>query len=91
MKLKGARVKQLKRQNKQEVEITRRDKMMSKLKTLPEMRDFPAEDSYVPDPNIDSYKGGADEFGIEEGEITLGQSERMVTKAKARLTCLKNI
>ena len=86
MKLKGARAKQLKRQNKQVGEITRRAKMMSKLKTLPEMRDFPAEGSYVPDPNIDSYKGGADEFGIEEGEITIEQSERMVTKSKARLT-----
>ncbi|XP_022298722.2 uncharacterized protein LOC111107687 [Crassostrea virginica] len=86
MKLKGARAKQLKRQNKQVGEITRRAKMMSKLKTLPEMRDFPAEGSYVPDPNIDSYKGGADGFGIEEGEITIEQSERMVTKSKARLT-----
>ena len=86
MKLKGARAKQLKKQNKQVGEITRRAKMMSKLETLPEIRDFPAEGSYVPDPNIDSYKGGADEFGIEEGEITMEQSERMVTKAKARLT-----
>ena len=75
MKLKGARAKQLKKQNKQVGEITRRAKMMSKLKTLPEMRDFPAEDSFNPDPNIDSYKGGADEFGIEEGEITIEQSE----------------
>nr|XP_022298722.1 uncharacterized protein LOC111107687 [Crassostrea virginica] len=86
MKLKGARAKQLKKHKKQVGEINRRAKMMSKLQTLPQMRDFPAEGSYVPDPNIDSYEGGADGLEIEEGAITIEQSERMVTKSKARLT-----
>lgn len=86
MKLKGARAKQLKRNDKQVGEITRRAKMMSKLRTLPEMRDFPAEGAYVADPNIDSYKGGAAGFDIDEGEISRDQAERMVIKSKARMT-----
>lgn len=86
MKLKGARAKQLKRNNKQVGEITRRAKMMSKLKTLPEMRDFPEEGAYVPDINIDLYKAGAAGFDIDEGEITCDQAERMVIKSKARMT-----
>lgn len=86
MKVKGARAKQLTRNNKQVGEITRRAKMMSKLKTLPQMRDFPAEGAYVPDANIDSYKGGAAGFDIDEGEITREQAERMVIKSKARMT-----
>lgn len=86
MKLKGARAKQLTRNNKQVGEMTRRAKMMSKLKTLPEMREFPAEGAYVPDPNIDSYKGGTAGFDIDEGEITREQAERMVIKSKARMT-----
>lgn len=86
MKLKGARAKQLKKNNKQVGDITRRAKMMSKLRTLPEMRDFPAEGAYVPDPNIDSHKGGTTGFDIDEGEITREQAERMVIKSKARMT-----
>lgn len=86
MKLKGVRAKQLKSNNKQVSEITRRAKMMSKLRTLPEMRDFPAEGAYVPDPNIDSYEGGTAGFDIDEGEITREQAERMVIKSKARMT-----
>lgn len=83
MKLKGARAKQLTRNNKQVGEITRRAKMMSKLRTLPEMRDFPVEGAYMPDPSIDSYKGG---FDVDEGEITRDQAVRMVVKSKARMT-----
>lgn len=86
MKDKGARAKQLTRNKKQVGDITRRAKMMSKLKTLPQMRDFPAEGAYVPDANIDSYKGGAAGFDIDEGEITREQAERMVIKSKARIT-----
>lgn len=83
MKLKGARAKQLKKTNKQVGEINRRAKMMSKLRTLPEMRDFPAEGAYVPDSSIDSYIGG---FDIGESEVTHEQAERMVIKSKARKT-----
>jgi hypothetical protein len=86
MKLKGARAKQLKRNNKQVGEMTRRAKMMSKLRTLPEMKNFPAEGAYTPDPDIDSFTGGAGEFDIGEGEITREQAERMVIKSKARMT-----
>lgn len=86
MKLKGARAKQLKRNNKQVGEMTRRAKMMSKLQTLQEMKNFPAEGAYTPDPNIDSYRGGAEEFDIGEGEITREQAGRMVIKSKARMT-----
>lgn len=85
MKVKGARAKHLTRNNKQVGEITRRAKMMSKLKTLPQMRDFPAEGAYAPDANIDSYKGGAAGFDIDEGETTRKQAERMVIKSKARI------
>lgn len=83
MKLEGARAKQFKKNNKQVGEINRRAKMMAKLRTLSEMRDFPAEGAYVPDPSIDSYRGG---FDIDESEITHEQAERMVIKSKARMT-----
>lgn len=86
MEVKGARAKQLTKNNKQVGEINRRAKMMSKLTTLPQMRDFPAEGAYVPDANIDFYKGGSAGFDIDEGEITREQAERMVIKAKARIT-----
>lgn len=86
MNLEGARAKQLKRNTKQVGEINRRAKMMSKLRTLPEMRDFPAEGAYKPDPNIDSYKGVSEEFDIDESKITPEQAERMVVKCKARMT-----
>lgn len=84
MKLKGARAKQLKR-NKQVGEITRRAKMMSKLRTLPEMRDFPAEGSYLSDPDIDFLKAGTEKIDIDEGEITDDQTERMTKKSLARM------
>nr|XP_034308119.1 alpha-protein kinase vwkA-like [Crassostrea gigas] len=84
MKLKGARAKQLKR-NKQVGEITRRAKMMSKLQTLHEMRDFPAEGSYLSDPDIDFLKAGTEKIDIDEGEITDDQSERMTKKSLARM------
>lgn len=84
MKLAGARAKQLKRENKPVGEITRRAKLMSKLQTLPKMRDFPEEGAYDPGPDIDIYKGGPGDFDIEEEEITCEQIERMVIKSKAR-------
>lgn len=84
MKLAGARAKQLKRENKPVGEITRRAKLMSKLQTLPKMRDFPEEGAYDPGPDIDICKGGPGDFDIEEEEITCEQIERMVIKSKAR-------
>jgi hypothetical protein len=50
------------------------------------MKNFPAEGAYTPDPDIDSFTGGAGEFDIGEGEITREQAERMVIKSKARMT-----
>lgn len=84
MKLKGARAKQLKR-NKQVGEITRRAKMMSKLGTLHEMRDFPAEGSYLSDADIDFLKAETEKIDIDEGEITDYQTERMTKKSLARM------
>lgn len=86
MKLKGARAIQIKRKNKQVGEISRRAKIMSKLRTFPDMRDFPAEGAYITDPNIDSYKGETEDFDINEDEITYEQAERMVIRSRARMT-----
>lgn len=86
MKLKGARAIQIKRKNKQVGEISRRAKIMSKLRTFPDMRDFPTEGAYITDPNIDSYKGETEDFDINDAEITYEQAERMVIRSRARMT-----
>lgn len=58
MKLKGARAIQIKRKNKQVGEISRRAKIMSKLRTFPDMRDFPTEGAYITDRSL-KYGGGS--------------------------------
>nr|XP_022308187.1 uncharacterized protein LOC111114190 [Crassostrea virginica] len=82
MKTKGARAKQLqvKKQHKQVGDITRRAKQMSKLQTIAEMRDYPAESSPLPISN----ETEATTYHTDAGEITHFQAARMLTKAKAR-------
>ena len=64
--------------------MSTRAKMMSKLRKLSDVKTFPPEGSYVPDPDIDSTASSRDEYSIEEGSMTLEQAERLVRKSKMR-------